>query len=438
MKKLSKVLSILLIGAIASTTLTACNRSNGKNAAGGKVTISLLNSKGGVYLEPLQSRAKKYEAKTGVKIQIMNTPDGGSPFERISAMYNAGNPPTIAMLDTADVLSIAADKAVDLSDEKWNSEIGDYGAKIDGKTYGFPLCVEGKGILYNKTLIEKTLGSTFDPSSVKNLKDFTSLLDSLQAKGMKAPIIVMKEDWSLGSHFLQYIYESQGKGTNADSTAFIEKLKAGNVDLTKDTRFNEYMDTFDTLAKYNYKKIVEGNAMGGDNVRDAMNFAEGKSAFYFNGNWVWADLKSYVDSSTQFGIMPYPINSTDGDFANDSLQATASKQLMIDKVKATPEQQKAAKDFISWIVNSDDGKNFITNEMNLVSPCKNNSLKPSDPLSQSVKTYSDNGKTFAAATTPSDHWSTLGAVMQKYLSGKIDRAALATEIQKYWTSKAGK
>ena len=35
---------------------------------------------------------------------------------------------------------------------------------------------------------------------------------------------------------------------------------------------------------------------------------------------------------------------------------------------------------------------------------------------------------------PDDHYSVCGASMQKYLAGEIDRAGLADEITKYWST----
>ncbi|GAM59075.1 hypothetical protein JCM19231_1801 [Vibrio ishigakensis] len=36
---------------------------------------------------------------------------------------------------------------------------------------------------------------------------------------------------------------------------------------------------------------------------------------------------------------------------------------------------------------------------------------------------------------PGDAFPSMGASMQKYLAGVIDKHALATEFEKYWTSK---
>lgn len=439
-----KALAISLVCAAFVGTLAGCGGDNSSGAEGSKpdgapsagVKISLLNSKGGALVDPLEQMAKNYQQKTGVEIEIQNTPDGGSPFEKISSMYNSGNPPTIAMLDTTDVLTLANEKAVDLSSEKWVADGGDMVTKVDGKVYSFPLCVEGRGILYNKTVIENTLGESFDPSSIQNLTDFASICARLQEKGMQAPVMLTKEDWSLGAHFLQLVYETQGEGSSADIEAYLESLKSGAVALNDDPRYQEYINLLDTLMKYNYRQIVEGDPLGSDYQQDPIHFSEGDVAFWFNGNWAWADMKDYVDDSTEFGMMPAFIDSSDGDFANTSVQALGSKQLMIDKDKADSSQQQAAKDFLNWMVYEEDGQKAMVEELNLVPAFKNITLEPTDPLGISVKQFVDQGKTFAGAIVPGDHWKTLGISMQKYVGGKMDKAQLAQDIEGYWKEQA--
>ena len=48
--------------------------------------------------------------------------------------------------------ALAEEKAADLSNEAWTGEAEEYLTKINGKVYSFPLCIEGRGIIYNKSL----------------------------------------------------------------------------------------------------------------------------------------------------------------------------------------------------------------------------------------------------------------------------------------------
>lgn len=448
MKKNKKIAAIIAAGTFAAAALAGCSNaaassessnssssssSETSKASSSSVSITMLNSK--MEIQPqLEEMAKKYKEQTGVSIEVYSTANGASPAETIAQKYAAGDPPTLAMLDGTDILTIAKEKALDLSSEKWASDGGStYGISIDGTLYSFPFCIEGRGLIYNKTIIEKLTGKEFNPDSIKSMDALKKLMDELVAAGMEHPMVINKEDWSLGAHYLATVYEEQD-GTAAGAYKFTEGLTKGTEKLIENKRFNTIMDTFDMLKEYNINKA---DPMAADYDLNASYVAEGKSAFWFNGNWAWAEISEYVDDSTEMGIMPLVQNTSEDDFANNRLCASGSKQVMIDKIKATPEQQQAAKDFLNWLVYDEAGQSVLVNDCSLVPAFKNITLEVKDPLGQSIKKYVDAGNTVEGFNgCPGDHWSTLGASMQKYLAGQIDRAGLASEVEAYWAKQA--
>ena len=166
--------------------------------------ITLLNSKAEIQVA-LEKMSAAYEEKSGVHVEVMPVTDGDSPYTKVVSLYNSGNPPTLAILDTTDVIALAEEKAADLSDEPWVAEAEGYLTEVNGKVYCFPLCIEGRGIIYNKAVIEEALGREFDPASIKTQDSFVALLEELKAAGIQRPVSVAKEDWSLGAHHLQYM-----------------------------------------------------------------------------------------------------------------------------------------------------------------------------------------------------------------------------------------
>lgn len=220
--------------------------------------ITLLNSKAEIQVA-LEAMGAAYEEKSGVHVEVMPVTDGDSPYTKVVSLYNSGNPPTASVLDTTDVIALAEEKAIDLSGEPWIAEAEGYVTEINGKVYSFPLCIEGRGIIYNKKAIEDTLGESFDPDSITTQKEFVELLDSLVDAGMEKPISVAKEDWSLGAHQLQYIYETY-EGTSEGAQEVIEDIKDGRVDLKSYDRMSEFLDMFDILKKYN---VAKGDPLGG-------------------------------------------------------------------------------------------------------------------------------------------------------------------------------
>ena len=391
--------------------------------------ITLLNSKAEIQVA-LEKMGAEYEKKSGVHVEVMPVTDGDSPYTKVVSLYNSGTPPTASILDTTDVIALAEEKAADLTEEPWVEEAEGYITEVNGKVYSFPLCIEGRGIIYNKAVIEEMLGESFDADSVTTQADFLKLLDRLVDAGMEKPVSMAKEDWSLGAHQLQYIYETY-EGTSEGAQEVIEKIKAGKLDLASYDRLSEFLDTFDILKKYN---VAKGDPLGADYDEMAIDLADGKTAFWFNGNWAWPNISAAgAEEEDDYGLLPYFLNDDEDDFVNQQIQASPSKQVMLDGQIATEKEQKAAKEFLNWIVFSEIGQQMLVKTCNIIPPFQNNPYEPSDPLSADIYQKVHEGKAFnASAIVPNDHWAVLGAAMQKYLVDRSDREELTESIQEYW------
>lgn len=395
-------------------------------------SITLLNSKAEIQ-NALVEMSAEFEKKSGVHVEVMPVTDGDSPYTKVVSLYNSGNPPTMSILDTTDVIALAEEKAADLSNEAWLKEAEGYLTEVNGKVYSFPLCIEGRGIIYNKQVIEDTLGETFDPASIRTLDDFVALLDRLVEAGMEHPVSLAMEDWSLGAHHLQYIYETYD-GTSAGAAEVIEQIKAGQLDLTTYDRMSQFLDMFDVLMKYN---VAASDPLGADYDEMAIDLVDGKTAFWFNGNWAWPNLEDAdAEKDDEYGFLPYFMNNDPDDFVNCQIQASPSKQVMLDGVVATEKQLAAAKEFLNWIVYSEIGQQMLVKTCNIIPPFQNNPYEPSDPLSRDIYNHVHDGAAFnASAIVPNDHWSVLGAAMQKYLAQRSDRAELIASIEDYWAQQ---
>lgn len=398
----------------------------------GGTSITLLNSKAEIQTALVEMSAE-FEKKSGVHVEVMPVTDGDSPYTKVVSLYNSGTPPTLSILDTTDVIALAEEKAADLSNEPWVAEAEGYITEVNGKVYSFPLCIEGRGVIYNQKAIEETLGESFDPSSLHTLDDFVALLDRLVAAGMEKPISVAMEDWSLGAHQLQYIYETYD-GTSDGAAEAIEKIKSGELDLHTYDRMSQFLDMFDVLKKYN---VAKGDPLGADYDEMAIDLVDGKTAFWFNGNWAWPNMEEAdAEKDDAYGFLPYFMNNDPDDFVNQKIQASPSKQIMLDGVVATEAQQAAAKEFLNWIVYSEIGQQMLVKTCSIIPPFKNNPYEPLDPLSRDIYNHVQDGTAFnASAIVPNDHWAVLGAAMQKYLADRSDRTELIQSINDYWAQQ---
>lgn len=406
-------LAITLAAAMAATAVPAM--------ADDKVSITIFNSKMEIQSQ-FEEMAEKYAEDNGINIEVYYSND--TVAAHLATKYSSGYPYTLAMVDAKDVYSLAKDHAIDMSDQEWVKNTN-YAIGIDDQINGFPMCVEARGLIYNADAIEAITGETFNPEDYKTLDSFKELIEQLKEGGMETPTGIMKEDWSLGGHFLSQVSEEQ-----PDVEEFITKLHEGEADLINDEKFNSLMDFFDVMMENNYAK---DSAIAAEREVTEMMLAEGEIAFMYGGNWDWSVINAY-DYTENMGMMPIPQNTDDG--TNEKLVGGGSKYFMIDSSDATTdEQRQAALDFLEWLADSEEGQKFITEDCALVPAFTNNENEVADPLGQSVKKYADEGAMIDNYNyMPDDHISLCGAIFQKYLAGQMDRAEFATEIEDYWKS----
>lgn len=417
-----KKLAAVSMAALMTLSLAACGGSGDSDEGGAESTgtsITVYNSKMEIQDQFVEA-AEEYSKATGVDVEVYYSSD--TVAAHLATKYSANDPYTLSMVDAKDVYNLAEDHAADLSGEAWVDQTP-YAISVGGKVVGFPVCVEARGIIYNADAIEAITGTPFDPAQYQTLDAFKGLLDQLVAGGMEYPTAILKEDWSMAAHYLPQVYEEQ-----ADPEAFVTGLTEGTVDLANDAKFNSLMDTFETLMEYNY---AQDSPISAEREVSSQKLAEGELAFMFGGNWDWAVLSAY-DYSENMGIMPVPQNTDDG--TNTKLVGGGSKYFFIDSSEnTTDEQRQAAKDFLNWLVSDPEGNAFLTEDCQLVPAFSNIAADNLDPLGTSVKAYADAGNLIPNYNfLPDDHYSVLGAPMQEYLAGQIDRAQFAQDIVDYW------
>lgn len=97
----------------------------------------MLNSKGEIQTA-LEDMAEAFKEETGIELEVQACGTGESPYTRVTSAYNSGTAPTMAILDTTDVVALASQYAVDLSGEEWVKECVNQTTQVDGKVYSFP------------------------------------------------------------------------------------------------------------------------------------------------------------------------------------------------------------------------------------------------------------------------------------------------------------
>ena len=186
--------------------------------------------------------------------------------------------------------------------------------------------------------------------------------------------------------------------------------------------------------EYNYNKA---DPLGAMYEQDPMYVADGDAAMWFNGCWAWPNLEEAgANADDGYGFLPFVLGN-EQDFNNTGMQASASKQIMIDREQSTEQQVAAAKEFLNWIVYDEQGQKMLVEDCALIPACANNTTESIDPLGSDIRAHMAAGTTFSSGTIlPSDHWSVLGAAMQKFIAGQSSTDELAKSIDDYWVKQA--
>lgn len=375
-------------------------------------TITLLNTKSELQ-ELFETMAARYLRDTGVEVEV--TYSAEAIYNHLADKYEAGTPYTMAMVSANvlhNVYDYDPDSMTDLSDEEW-VQYTDYALTRDDVVIGFPIGVEAMGILYNGSVIEELTGRPFDPASVATLDEFRELLDELFDAGMRRSCGIQRENWSLASDYLMQAFAEQ-----LDPAQFMEFFYAGYVDLDENVKFNNFLDTFDTLKEYNYAYKLPASA---DRQTTLEMLGEGEIAFVFGGNWDWRYINN-SDYSDKIGIMPVPQNTTDE--SNLRLVGGVSEYFYVDGSEDTNEEERqAALDFLNWLVFDVAGNAFLTDDCGMVPAFENITPGYMDPLNQVVKDYMDRRLLINAFEFfPIGYEELAGDYMQQLLTNQLSRA----------------
>lgn len=417
MKK--RCMSLLMTAAVLAGTLAGTVTAFAEQELAG-TKITFLNTKMEIQ-DYLEDMGAQFTEATGIEVEFYTNTEEN----HITEKYAAGEPYNIMMMDYPDVADYQ-EYLYDLTNEDWTKDGGSqYGLVLDGKVYGFPFVIEAMGLIYNADAIEAITGETFHWEDYSDLESFKGLLATLAEGGLEYPVAVNKDDWSLASHVFGQAYCAREDGSESASLAFVDSLKAGEADLANDADFNALMDLIDTYLEYNINKddpLSASYDLNNEYLKD------GTVAFWPNGSWA----TNVSELTENVGIMPYPMSTENAEISKN-LVSGATKMLAVDAEYASEEEQKAALEFLNWLVYSEEGQTFLVKTCALISAFSNNTAEAEAALSTSVASFVKEGKSvYWYQAMPSDHNTEVGALLQKYIAGAVDRAGLAEEVAAYW------
>lgn len=423
---MKKVLSILL-AAVMAGSLVGCGA--GGAASQKKTEVSVLIGKPEIAKQFEETVSEFNKESKDAKVKIIPLGDQNA-YEKFTSLYASGNVPQI--MEMSQEFGTFKDKLLDMTNQPWVKHAMkgtlDY-VTVNNKVYGMPMTVESFGFIYNKKVLDKAVGGTFDPSTIKTQNDLSALFEKIQKVTGKGAVTISPMDWSLGAHFTNVMFTDQSNDTTKRHQ-FIDDLKAGKVSLKDNAVFKGWLDTFDLMKKYNSDKA---SPLSPQYDAGPVELGKGQVGMWFMGNWALPQIKE-ADPSGEYGFLPVPISNNADDYGNSQISVGVPLYWVVDASKSTPEQKKASEEFLNWMVSNKTGEDYYVNKCGFIPVFDNVSVKPKEALSQNVLKYMKNGKTLEWMNNyyPADGFPSMGASLQKYLAGKTDRNGLAQEFENYW------
>ncbi len=370
--------------------------------------------------------AAAYTAETGVEVKVV-TAASGTYEQVLKSEIAKEEAPTLFQINGPVGYNNWKDYCADLSGTDFYAALSDKSLAVtgeDGGVYGVPYTIEGYGIIYNNAIMEKyfategaVVASVDEINNYATLKavveDMTAKKAELGIEGVFASTSLLPgEDWRWQTHTasIPVHYEYADKGVT----------DLAEIEFTYSDNMKNIMDL------YLNNSCVEPALTGSKTVTDSMaEFALGKVAMVQNGNWAWSQIAG-VEGNTvaeeDVKFMPIYVG-VEGE-ENQGLCIGTENFFAINS-QASEADQKAAIDFVNWLVTSDAGKDYMVNKLGNTAPFTTfaDDEKPTDPLAQSMLASMESGKTavsWAFLTFPSQTFKdNYGAALLEYANGNM-------------------
>ena len=400
-----------LAAVMTASALTGCGGASDKKDSGkkeAKGTVYYLNFKPEADAQ-WQELAKLYTDKTGVKVNVVTA--AANQYETtLKSEMGKSEAPTLFQVNGPVGLASWKDYCYDLKDSDIAKQVtsDDFLLKDGDAVDGIGYAIESYGIIYNKNLLKKAGYTQDDIKSFDDLKkvaeDITKRSKDLGFSAFTSAGMDGSSDWRFKTHLanLPIYYEYQGDGIE-------------NTDAIKGTYLDNYRNIWNLYINNSTTSSKQLSTKTGDDA--VAEFVTEKAVFYQNGTWAYSDIADLGDDN--LGMLPIYIGA-DGE-ENQGLCTGTENYWCVNK-NASEEDIQATLDFMKWVVESDEGRDMLANEMGFVTPFTTFSdYLPDNPLVKANAEYTEAGKTPVSwnfTTMPSENWkNNLGGALLNYAQG---------------------
>lgn len=416
---------------------------NGNSGAEETVTIRFLNSDPAVSAV-YEELAAAYHDETGNTL-IIETAEGDYDEALRSKMTTAEMPVIFTVRGMADY-GKWRNSCIDLSDTDAFSHLIDKELALSSNDipYGIPYHLEGYGIVYNDKIMERYFAlenKATDFVSMDEIDSFDELrllVEDMQANsealginGVFAPLPLGSADetgWAAQLINIPLYYEFKENDIDL----------SGNGDIPLD--FDYSGNLMNILDLYLDNSTTDRERAADITAEEALSeFAGSECAMIQGSSSLWRQLRD-ISANTVFAedleMLPIYIGIEDED--EQGLCIGADYYLCIN-ASSSPEERKAAEDFISRLYTSDTMKDIMINKAGFTSPFDtvHDDEMPSDPLSMEVLRRAgaedtENVPRIFVSFPKSRFTDDVRAAILDYAKGSTDRNGFRERVISLW------
>lgn len=304
--------------------------------------------------------------------QISVVSGGADYSEELKKLRMKGEVPDLIYFDRSTDLASWQNDLADLSNEAWASDTRLAPKDNLNRVIGFPVSVEGYGLIYNQDILQK---AGIDPAQLNNFAALQAAVGNLTKQ---------KEKLGLESVFAYSLAPDQGmtwtnsvklfnvylsEGLSYNNRLMIDSFLKGSVSDDRLNQFTKFIELLihqtdnDLLTKGSYADQIDW-------------FAQGKAAFILESQQIEFTLLQQ-GASFSMGFLPIPsyLPITSGVFAKANGWYG---------IYQNSPNQKQARQFLSDLQSTQEGNAYLINPSKGVPAFKTLIVKPQTPLTLSL------------------------------------------------------
>ena len=432
MRKSIKALAVLGVLTMSVSGLAACG---GSQASADKGHVYYLSAKP-EQQDEFKDLAKQFTKDTGIPVDV-SVASSGTYEQSLKSELAKSNAPTMFDVDNNDFQNWSG-YYNDMSKTGIYKDLKnqDFALKLDNKVIAVPYVMERYGIIYNKSLMKQYFSA--DWSSIKSIEE----IDNFKAlKTVADEIQDHKDALGVKGAFSSAGFDSSSSKRFGDQLAHIPvyyEYRDQNTEEEPPTISGKYMDNFKNIFDLYLKDSTTKPSQLSSATMDDSNseFSTKQAVFLQNGSWGYPQIKDQDVPDEDIGVLPIYM----GVPGEEKQGLTVSFMYFATNNKSSEKDKEATNQFLNYILNNDDARKIVTDDMGFETPFKSYEkagFKSKNPVQRANDAYAKAGDYDTVIhPLPSAQWvASLSDAMLEYAQGTGDWAKVNTAFVDGWATE---